>query len=124
MWSMQDNQVFITGDDIIEIQVVGDQSVESVDAMGVEVKRLAARLRAKGRRVLIIDNVLRLGQVSPDVRRRVAELGKVLDYDKLAMVGSGNVLRLGANLMLRAVGKDEKLKYFEDYQAAVAWLQA
>jgi len=120
---MQDNRVFITSDQIIEIQVVGDQTIDSIHSMGQAVQRLSKKQRAKGLPVLIIDNVLRIGTVTPEARKQVAEWGKMLDFDKLAMVGSGSILRLGAHLMLRAVDKRDQLKYFESYQTAADWLQ-
>lgn len=120
---MQQNSVFLREDDIIEIQVVGDQTSPSVKQMGETAIDLAVHLRAAGKPVLILDDLRQIGSVTPDGRHAVVTLAKTIDYDRLVMVGNGSLLRLGANLMLRAVGKAEKIKYFEDYEAAVHWLQ-
>ena len=119
---MQDNKVFLNKLKIVEIQVVGDQTPDSVAAMGVAIQRLCKRRRKADGPVLVLDDILRIGVVPPEARKVVVRLGKSLDYDRLAMVGNGNVLRLGANLLLTAVGKAGKLKYFDSYDAATAWL--
>ena len=119
---MGKNRVFINEYDVVEIIVNGDQTVESVHAMGDDTVRLAhAQLRA-GKPVLILDNLLKMGTVPPEARRSVAELVRSNEYDKLAMLGKGTTLRLGANLLLRATGRGEQVRYFEDYTAAIYWL--
>lgn len=120
---MHNNKVFINKDGLVEIQVIGDQTVESVQAMGAEALRLALEQRAAGKRALIFDNLLQMGQnVPPEARKVVVELIKSYDYDKLAMLGKGSVLRFGANLMLQATGKGARVKYFDDQEKCVAWL--
>ena len=119
---MRPNRVFVNDKGIIEIHVVGDQTVESVRAMGDEAQHLTKRKQAAGEPVLILDNILQMGQVPPEGRKVVVEYGKKLHYQRLAMVGKGSVLRLGANLLIQAVGKAERVRYFEDQAAAIAWL--
>lgn len=119
---MQSNRVFINKQGIIEIQVIGDQTVESVQAMGDECIRLAREQQAEGKPALILDNLLEMGSVPTEARRRVAELVKSNDYDRLAMLGHDTVLRFGANLILQATGKGSKVKYFEDREACTRWL--
>lgn len=121
---MQPNKVFINSDGIVEILVVGDQTVESVRAMGQQALELSKHQRSKDKPALILDNLLQIGVVPPEARRLVVELVKSTDYDKLAMLGSDRLLRLGANLMLQATGKGQRVKYFEDRDKCVAWLQA
>jgi UDP-N-acetylmuramyl pentapeptide synthase len=119
---MQNNRVFINEQGIIEIQVVGDQTVESVQVMGDKALALAREQQTKGNSVLLLDNLLEMGTVPAEARRRVADLIKSNDYDRLAMLGRGSVLRFGANLILQATGKGSKVKYFEDRAACTAWL--
>jgi len=121
---MQSNKVYTNGHGVIEIEVIGSQTVASIDAMGEEVLRLVNEYRKAGKPVLVLDNLFQMGEVPTEGRQRVVALGKEIDYDKLAMVGSSGMLRLGANLMLHAVGKADKVKYFDDYDAAVHWLKS
>lgn len=119
---MQDNKVFINDKGIIEIHVVGDQTIDSVQAMGDRAYELAEEQRAAGKRAVILDNLMQMGTVPKEARKLVVELAKSDKYDKLAMLGSDKVLRLGANLMLQATGRGNHVKYFEDPDACVAWL--
>lgn len=118
------NKVYINRDGIIEIEVVGDQTVASVEDMGRQADMLLTAQRAAGKPCLILDNLLQIGAVGPDARKLVVDLGKRMDYDKLAMLGKGGLMRFGTNLMLRATGKSYKLKFFDDRHEATAWLQA
>jgi UDP-N-acetylmuramyl pentapeptide synthase len=120
---MINNRVFINEQGLIEIIVDGDQTVESVQAMADEALRMSLEQRNAGKRALILDNLLHMGNVPPEARRRVVELVKSMDYEKLAMVGKGTILRLGTNLMLQATSKGNRVKYFEDYDKAVLWLK-
>lgn len=116
------NRVRINNDSYIVVSVVGDQTVASVEAMAEAILQCAKKLQKDGKRILVFDDLMQIGDVPPEARKRVVELGKSLRYDKLAMVGKGTALRLGANLMLTAMGKADKLKYFEDAAKATAWL--
>src|SRR6266511_4201124 len=96
------NRVFLNQDDIIEIEVAGDQDVASIEYMALQTDAYLTELKKRGKRGLVLDNLLQIGKVDPEGRKLVVELGKTMDYDKLAMLGKGGVLRIGANLMLRA----------------------
>jgi hypothetical protein len=117
------NRVFLNADTIIEIHVVGDQNAASVELMGREVDTLLTQLKAAGKPGLVLDDLLEIGKVDPDGRKLVVELGKRLDYDRLAMLGKGGLLRVGANLMLRATGRWYKARYFDDRDQAMQWLK-
>ena len=117
------NKVFINKHGIIEIKVRGDQTVASVQAMGDEAVRLAAELRGQKQPALILDNLLEMGDVPVQARRRVAELVKSSTYHKLAMLGSGTLLKLGANLILQASGRRKYVRYFDNRTAAIQWLK-
>ena len=116
------NKVFLSRRGIVEIQVIGDQTVKSVQAMGDEAFRLCREQQSAGKPALILDNLLQIGNVPPEGRKLVVELVKSNQYDKLAMVGSSPLIRFGANLMLHATGKGAQVRYFDNYDAAEAWL--
>jgi hypothetical protein len=116
------NQVFINEDNIIECQVVGAQTVQSVERMGREIKTLLSRLETQHMSLLLLDDIREMGAVPPKARNVVISLGKTLRYDRLAMLGTSGLLRFGANLLLRAMGKSRKVRYFSDQEEAMAWL--
>jgi len=118
------NKVRLNDQGIIEILVNGDQTVDSVQAMADRATELGDVQQSAGKRILILDNLTMIGAVPPDARKRVVELAKSLPYDKLAMLGKGTAIRLGANLMLQATGRGRYVKYFDDYDKATRWLHS
>jgi hypothetical protein len=118
------NKVYLDSDDIINIEVVGDQTTESVTQMGRQVEGLIREQRTLGKPSLILDNLLTIGNVGPEPRQQVVDLAKRLDYDRAAMVGKGGLMKFGTNLMLRATGRSYRAKYFENLAEARRWLLA
>lgn len=121
---MTRNAVSLNDDGIIEIKVVGDQTAATVGMMGVQAAGLAAERRDAGKPVLILDDLRRMGNVPAEGRQVVVELGRTLDYDRLVMLGDNPLLRIGANLLMRATGQAGKLRYADSFQTATAWLLA
>lgn len=120
---MNKSEVFVNEQGVIEIIVRGPQTIESVQYLGDEALKISRKLRTEQKPALILDNLLEMGIVPPEARKRVVELIKSTDYDRLAMVGSNPMIRFGANLMLQATGKGTKVRYFDEYEAALAWLR-
>jgi hypothetical protein len=117
------NSVTLNKDGIIEIFVIGDQTVETVTKMGAETKRLLEDLGKQGRPQLILDDITKLGLTNIAARKAVSELAHSLPYKKVAMLGDGSVLmRIGTTLLLHGVGMGGKVHYFEDRDKAVKWL--
>jgi UDP-N-acetylmuramyl pentapeptide synthase len=117
-------KVFLNKDSVIEIDIVGDQNLASVELMGRQVDTLLTQQKAVGKPALVLDNVVEIGKVDAEARKLVVELAKRLDYDRLAMLGKGGIMRFGANLMLRATGRTYKIRYFDDRDKAIEWLMA
>jgi len=116
------NKVFLNHQGVIEIEVVGDQTTASVRVMGEAIAALASQLRAQSRPVLLLDNLKRMGETTPEARSEVSRLAKTLEFDRGAMVGDGSMMmRYGTNLMLRAIGRSS-LRYFSSRDAALMWL--
>lgn len=117
------NQIFINEQDIVECVVIGDQTPQSVRTMGKKIEALLAELKSRGKPGYVLDNILGMGNVPPAGRNQVIALGKTLPYERLAMLGKGGILRLGANLIIRATGRSRKIRYFSDRSQAIRWLK-
>lgn len=117
------NHVYINDDDIVELVVVGNQTVESVQKMGEEAARLARKQWASGKPALFLDNLFHVGNVPPRALRRVTQLGKTLQYDKLAMVSDKRVIIAMSNMVLRAIGKLGDVRFFKSRAEAIEWLK-
>ena len=118
------NEVLINRRGIIEIKVRGDQTVASVQAMGDEAMQLAAQLIKAHQRVLILDNLLEIGEVPIEAVTRVMELVRASNYEKLAMLGNQQLIKIGANLIFYAAGRGKSVRYFDNRTKAIQWLEA
>jgi hypothetical protein len=90
--------------------------------MGEKAFFYVSQLRTEDRPVLVLDNLIKMGRSTSDARKEVAKVAKAMDYDRAAMVGDGSMpMRLGTNLMLRAIGRGN-LRYFNSLESARKWL--
>lgn len=117
------NSVWLNDDGIIEIRVLGNQTYDTVTKMGEDAEELLASLKILGKPGLILDDITELGNTDIAARKKVASLANTLPFERVAMLGDGSVvMRVGTNLLLRAVGKGRQIRYFEDRAKAVEWL--
>jgi hypothetical protein len=116
------NKVYIDSDGLLQIWVIGDQTAESVCEMGEKLALYARQLRDKHKPVLVIDNLIKMGNTTSEARREVARIARILDLDRGAMVGGGALpMRLGTNLMLKAIGRPN-MRYFSNMESAKRWV--
>jgi hypothetical protein len=118
-----ENRVFVNDDDIIEFDVIGDQTPKSVIIMGETAGKLARQQWADGKRALMLDDLRKIGNWAPGTLRRVITIAKTISYDKLAMVSGQYGVKAGSNFVLMAIGKYNKVRFFEDRDAATKWLK-
>lgn len=120
---MTANKVFLNKDDIIEIHVVGSQTEASVREMGAALRTLLEELEAQKRPLLVLDDLMQMGETNTGARRAVSDLARTLTYDRVAMLGPDKPLMVyGTQLLLQAIGMGRKIKYFVDREAALVWL--
>ena len=117
------NRVYVTDDDIVELIVVGDQTVDSVHAMGDRAGELGRKQWADGKPSLLLDNLNQMGNVPPNVLSHVIQIARKLNYDKLAMVSGNKIIKATSNTVLAAIGKLGKVRFFDNRDAAVKWLK-
>jgi hypothetical protein len=118
------NKVYVDDEGLLHIWVIGDQTADSVREIGEKLRFYSAELRSEGRPVLVLDNLLQMGRTTSEARGEVARIARSLDMDRGAMVGgSSRTMRLGTNLMLRAIGR-HNLRYFANLESAHKWLLA
>jgi hypothetical protein len=116
------NKIYLDEDKLIVVEVVGDQTPDSVELMGKEVQVFIDKLKKSGWPVLILDDLTKMGYTSSYTRSIVSDLAKSLSFKKVAMHGSGVMMKYGASFIIRALGQGDKIKYFDDLNAAKSWL--
>ncbi|HEX7260172.1 MAG TPA: STAS/SEC14 domain-containing protein [Candidatus Saccharimonadia bacterium] len=116
------NRVYLKNH-ILRVDVIGDQTQETVEDMGRQLTDHIVQLRKAGQKVLLLDNVQKIGRTDMQAVRAVAILGRILDYDRAAMVGDGSApMRTGINLLLRTIRRSS-IQYFSNLKDAETWLR-
>ncbi len=121
----QDNHVWLNDQGLIEVQVVGQQSADTVVAMGALIADLARQQRTNDQPVLVLDDLRRMALKQPtEVPKTVAAVARRIDFDKVAMLGSSSgLIKYSSNFIIQAIGKIETIKYFGDRAEAERWLK-
>lgn len=117
-----DNRVTLIDHDIIYVEKMGDQTVQSMRALCTRIGELAAELRAQDKAVLILSNASREQHMSKAVRDIVIAIGHTLDFDRSATFTSSKRLHSVRDLMIRVNGLDQKVANFKTEDEALAWL--
>jgi UDP-N-acetylmuramyl pentapeptide synthase len=120
---MAQNNFFMNDTGIIEIITTGDRTASLIQSSAQKIFDFAAELRKENKPVLILNDISQMGELPPEAHKVFADITRAADYDRFALVGNDNIMRLGANLIAQATGKSEKFKYFDSHDRAIAWLQ-
>lgn len=115
-------EFFLNDNGILEIDSSGNKTASSIQASAEDIFALAKELRDAGKPVLILDDISQMGEMPPEAHKTFADITKAADFDRFALVGSDNIVRLGINLIAQSIGQPDKLKYFDSRDEAMAWL--
>lgn len=102
---------------------IGDQNTKTVEHTRAEVTKLVAAIRKKGKRVLILADITRLGKASLSSRIAGYKLMYDLDYDKAAIFGSYRLKGL-IDAVVQASGCGFKVRFFNNREQALEWLKS
>lgn len=114
--------VFTNQAGIVEAHPTGELTEETVHHLAKRINEELATCRRDGRPAVVLDVLLQMTDISVPARQLMVEYFKDMDFDKLAILGTGTFYRLGANLVIQAVGKETAMEYFDDHDKAVKWL--
>lgn len=109
-------------DGLIHSVYVGDQSGTTIKKIGVQLTDLIEKARSHSRKILILADITRLGDVNLSARKSGLILMQELDYDLLAVVGCSSISAGLVNLMIIASGRGFKIRVFDNQKEAKRWL--
>jgi|GEM_PF-676306 len=121
---MAQSNFFLNDTGVIEIITTGDRTAELLQDSAKKLFEFARQLREAGKPVLILNDISAMGDFPPEAHRTFADIARAADYDRFALLGSNNIVRLGANLIAQSIGKADSLKYFDNRSKALHWLIA
>jgi|GEM_PF-1660962 len=120
--SLAGNRVQLHADGYVEVTLVGDQTNKTIADSARECERLTQVLKAQGKRVLGLIDFQLEGDFSTGANKATLEAMTRIDYEQAAMFGTSKLLAEVSNLIIKALGKEDRTKVFGTREAAVAWL--
>jgi hypothetical protein len=104
------------------VSLVGDQSYQTIDALRIETEHLVNRLKAGNKRLLgLVDLTKQTGFNTGSNKAALEALSKI-EYEKAALVSDNKLFAELAKMIISALGKNDRTKFFATREEAVPWL--
>ena len=117
------NKINLNPDGYYEIDIMGDQSSETMIILGNEASSLIDKSGGNlDDQILALIDFSNMGKWDSSVRTASAELFKKFKYKKIAIIGASFVLKELMGAMLMTIGKHDFVKIFSDKNEAIKWL--
>ena len=119
----ENNVTFHEEEGYIEETWDGDITLEYVEDMTTSSQPLMSKLRSEGKPVLMLLNITDMGQTDSKARATSIKMLNNMDFDKMAVYGSGGVFQRNlVNLLVKAASMGSKIKYLDSRESAIEWL--
>ena len=120
----QHYKVYINDEDIIETKYYEDLDVETITKVIEFYNEFSRKLTSENKQVrILVDYSAGGGNSSTEARKIAVEGINKLSFYKLAIFGGSTYLRILTNLVIKAIGRGQKIKYFKSRKEAVMWLK-
>lgn len=106
----------------VKVALVGDQTYQTIDALYKEAARYARELAGEGKPLLGLVDLSQQGGYTTGSNKAALEALSKIDYDRAALVGGNEVLAGLAQMIIKALGKNDRTRFFETVEEAVPWL--
>lgn len=120
--TFQKNTNYIGEDGLIHNHYIGKQTVTSLKNAHDDLITITTSLRKKGKRVLVLTDITRLGSLTLEARMFAVDFIKDIDFDKVAIFGNYILAEQIVNVIIMASGRGYKMKYFNSEKDAKLWL--
>lgn len=118
------NKIYLGNDGLIHGVYSGDQTYETIAQGTKQFTRLIEKVRSEGKPALILVDLANVGRQDSKARKAGVDGFLSMKYDKIAMFGGSPFLRNVANLIVKAIGRTEGVKFFRGQEEAVGWLRS
>ena len=116
------HRVFLNKAGHIETNFMGDLSRNDFRKVATQVQEYADQLSTAGKKVLVINDVTKIGNVAKEVQQLSFRTVRDLDFEKMAAFGMPKSLQEFANVVVTLAGKGQRIKFFEARPEAESWL--
>lgn len=106
----------------VVVALEGDQTYQSIDSLFQIALKYAEQLKGEHRPLLgLVDLSHQTGFNTGSNKAALEALSKI-DYDRAALVGDNALFSELAQLIIGALGKNDRTKFFKTREEAVPWL--
>src|SRR3954470_16418564 len=106
----------------VNVEFVGDQNYQTVDELCREVLVFVDKLTGEHKPLLGLVDLSRQTGFNTGSNRAALESLSKINYDKAALVSDNDLFASLAKMIIKALGKDDRTKFFGTREEAVAWL--
>lgn len=109
---------------LIHVDVVGDQMYESVRKTADQIEENIKAVKKQNKKAYVLVSLNKMGKQDSGARKAGQEGFNFMHYDKIAIFSTNLFLKNVANLVAKAIGKTERVKFFKNQEEAVEWLKS
>ena len=107
---------------VILITKVGDQDGRSMSDLYRQVDKIAKKLRAQNKKVLLLSDNTREGEINLSGWKASDAVGRTLSFDKSATFGTSAITRAKRQYIISVEGDEQRVADFDTREEAEAWL--
>ncbi len=104
------------------VALVGDQTYQTIDALRIETERMVEKLKVEHKRLLGLVDLTKQTGFNTGSNKAALEALSIIEYEKSALVSDNKLFAELAKMIISALGKNDKTKFFATREEAVAWL--
>jgi hypothetical protein len=104
------------------VALIGDQNYQTIDELYHETVKYVDQLRGAGKPLLgLVDLSKQTGFNTGSNKAALESLSKI-EYDRAALVSDNKLFADLAQMIIQALGKNDRTKFFTTTEEAVPWL--
>lgn len=104
------------------VSLIGDQTYQTIDALKTETERRVEELRMQHKRLLGLVDLTRQTGFNTGSNKAALEALTSIPYEKAALVTDNQLFGDLAIMIIKALGKSDRTRYFKTREEAVPWL--
>lgn len=104
------------------VALIGDQTYQTIDDLRAETESMVEKFRMEGKRLLgLVDLNQQTGFNTGSNKAALEALSKI-QYEKAALVSNNKLWGELAVMIIKALGKNDRTKFFQSREEAIPWL--
>ncbi len=116
------NQVSLAPEGFVEVRLLGDQSFQTIEAVGKSCRPFIDKLNYEHRPILGLIDLTEDSSINPGTNKAALELLESIPYKRAALFGASRIIAEITRALIAALGKGGYTKVFDTREEAVAWL--